>query len=192
MSTSSQVATYIALIAASTTIGYWVGVGSTLRVTRSSDPLEHDKQTESEGSGGEDQSESSEDQPREQLSSVNAGMLEECKLALIVRSDLKMSTGKIAAQYVHASLACFKSLQASNPKLLRRWERGGQSKVTLRCDSEDELMMLQTTAQSFNLCARSIQDAGRTQIAAGSRTVLGIGPGPARLINQVTGKLRLL
>jgi hypothetical protein len=51
---------------------------------------------------------------------------------------------------------------------------------------------------------------GRTQIAAGSTTVLGIGPGlliilfahilliargitaPARLINQVTGKLRLL
>ncbi|KZV78178.1 hypothetical protein EXIGLDRAFT_634495, partial [Exidia glandulosa HHB12029] len=51
---------------------------------------------------------------------------------------------------------------------------------------------LQAVAKSLNLCARSIQDAGRTQIAAGSTTVLGIGPGPVRLINQVTGKLKLL
>lgn len=47
-------------------------------------------------------------------------------------------------------------------------------------------------ARSLNLCARTIQDAGRTQVAPGSKTVLGIGPGPARLINQVTGKLKLL
>ncbi|PPQ98271.1 hypothetical protein CVT26_013539 [Gymnopilus dilepis] len=42
---------------------------------------------------------------------------------------------------------------------------------------------------------------GRTQIAAGSRTVLGIIAqeihsdgviGPGRLVNQITGKLRLL
>ncbi|KAA1468575.1 peptidyl-tRNA hydrolase [Dentipellis sp. KUC8613] len=101
-----------------------------------------------------------------------------------------MSTGKVAAQ--HATLACYKSLSASNPALLRHWERTGQTKVALKCDNEDELLLLQAQAQSLNLCARSIQDAGRTQIAAGSRTVLGVGPGPTRLINQVTGKLRLL
>jgi PTH2 family peptidyl-tRNA hydrolase len=36
---------------------------------------------------------------------------------------------------------------------------------------------LQSAALKRGLCAKSIQDAGRTQIAAGSRTVLGIGPG---------------
>jgi len=67
-----------------------------------------------------------------------------------------------------------------------------QTKVTLQCGSEDDLLLLQAQAQSLKLCARSIQDAydiyrlrklmfllvpfysGRTQIAAGSRTVLGI------------------
>lgn len=72
---------------------------------------------------------------------------------------------------------------------------GRQTKVALRCSDEEELLLLQAKAQSLNLCARSIQDAwvllavvfvhvlifycfrGRTQVAAGSRTVLGIGPG---------------
>ncbi|KAI0321672.1 peptidyl-tRNA hydrolase, partial [Amylostereum chailletii] len=126
----------------------------------------------------------------EDLASVQPGTLEECKLVLVVRSDLGMSAGKIAAH--HATLACYKALSKNNPKLLKHWERTGQTKIALRCDSEDDLLLLQAQAQSLDLCARSIQDAGRTQIAAGSRTVLGVGPGPARLVNQVTGKLRLL
>lgn len=36
---------------------------------------------------------------------------------------------------------------------------------------------MQAIARSLGLIAHSICDAGRTQIAAGSRTVLGIGPG---------------
>lgn len=51
--------------------------------------------------------------------------------------------------------------------------------------------MLQAQAMSLGLCARVIQDAGRTQIASGSRTVLGI-LGPKGVIDQVTGNLRLL
>ncbi|KIO34771.1 hypothetical protein M407DRAFT_240569 [Tulasnella calospora MUT 4182] len=126
------------------------------------------------------------------LASVTPGLFEECKMVLVVRSDLGMTRGKIAAQCGHATLACYKTLQKSNPALLAHWERIGQAKVALKCDSEDELLLLQATAQSLNLCARTIQDAGRTQIAAGSTTVLGIGPGPVKLVNQVTGKLKLL
>ncbi|KAJ7932616.1 peptidyl-tRNA hydrolase [Mycena leptocephala] len=86
-----------------------------------------------------------------------------------------MSTGKIAAQ--HATLACYKTLLSKNPALLRRWARAGYLKSVVRCSDEDELLLLQAQAQSLNLCARSIQDAGRTQIAAGSTTVLGVlGP----------------
>jgi peptidyl-tRNA hydrolase, PTH2 family len=45
------------------------------------------------------------------------------------------------------------------PQLVKHWERIGQAKIALRCDSEDELLLLQATAQSLNLCAQSIQDA---------------------------------
>ena len=51
--------------------------------------------------------------------------------------------------------------------------------------------MLQAAAMSLSLTAKVIHDAGRTQIAAGSATVLGIGPAPKSLVDQVTGALKL-
>ena len=99
--------------------------------------------------------------------------------------------GKIGAQCGHATLACYKRFLKSDP-ILRRWERAGQMKVALQVKSEDELEILQAQAISLGLVAEVIADAGRTQIAPGSHTVLGIGPGPESLINQVTGQLRLL
>ncbi|KAE8441682.1 hypothetical protein EG329_004555 [Mollisiaceae sp. DMI_Dod_QoI] len=119
---------------------------------------------------------------------------ENCKLVLVVRTDLGMTKGKIAAQCGHATLACYKRFLKNDPKstILRRWEREGQMKVALQIKNEDELEMLQAQAISLGLVAEVIADAGRTQIAAGSHTVLGIGPGPASIIDKVTGGLKLL
>ena len=44
--------------------------------------------------------------------------------------------------------------------------------------TEDEMDILKAKAMSLNLNFCVIKDAGRTQIAAGSKTVLAIGPGP--------------
>lgn len=65
-------------------------------------------------------------------------------------------------------------------------------KIALQAKSEEDLDTLQATAISLGLVAEVIADAGRTQIASGSHTVLGIGPGPASVINHVTGTLKLL
>lgn len=118
---------------------------------------------------------------------------EEVKLVLAVRTDLGMTKGKIAAQCGHATLACYKSLVSHAPSagLLKRWENNGQPKIAVQVKSEEELMTLQALAQSLGLCARVIHDAGRTQIAAGSATVLGV-LGPKSVVDQVTGELKLL
>ncbi|KAJ1930790.1 Peptidyl-tRNA hydrolase protein 2, mitochondrial, partial [Linderina pennispora] len=58
-------------------------------------------------------------------------------------------------------------------------------------NSEEEMLELQRKAASLGLVAQSICDAGRTQIASGSRTVLGIGPGPISLVDKVSGHLKL-
>jgi PTH2 family peptidyl-tRNA hydrolase len=117
---------------------------------------------------------------------------EECKLVLVVRTDLGMTKGKIAAQASHATLACYKALKAANSPVLSRWERLGQAKIAVQVKSEDELLLLQAQAMSVGLCAKIIHDAGRTQIASGSATVLGVGPGPRSVVDQVTGGLKLL
>ncbi|KAK7058281.1 hypothetical protein VNI00_001912 [Paramarasmius palmivorus] len=183
---------YAAVVAVALSVGYFAGVSTSKprdQVSRIPKPTGEISKEEEESSDAE--SETSSVQGDQDLSSVELLPEDECKLVLVVRSDLGMSTGKIAAQCSHATLACYKSLLASNVTLLRRWEKSGQTKIALRCSNEEELLTLQAQAQSLNLCARSIQDAGRTQIAAGSRTVLGI-LGPVRLVNRITGTLRLL
>ncbi|GAA5862465.1 hypothetical protein JCM8547_002073 [Rhodosporidiobolus lusitaniae] len=186
MAQTSLWGTAAAVGLASGLIGYFVGVGATLPITRG---LDKNAQEESEDDGeGSDSEYGDEDA----LKGIKAEGNEPCKLVLVVRSDLQMTKGKIAAQCGHATLACYKSLVKSNPTLVQHWERTGQAKIALKCDSEEELQLLQASAQSLGLCARSIQDAGRTQVDPGTTTVLGIGPAPVRIVNQVTSNLRLL
>ncbi|GBE78132.1 peptidyl-tRNA hydrolase PTH2-domain-containing protein [Sparassis latifolia] len=191
------VLTTIAFIATWLSIGYAIGAK-----TASSAPLKKSggqlpapptpAPKNTEDVEDEADSEGEEEVADGDLSAVKPGFLEPCKLVLIVRTDLGMTTGKIAAQCGHATLACYKALLKTNPTLLQHWERTGQAKIALKASSEDQLLELEAVAKSLNLCARAIHDAGKTQIAAGSRTVLGIGPAPVELVNRVTGKLRLL
>ncbi|KFY81757.1 hypothetical protein V500_11117 [Pseudogymnoascus sp. VKM F-4518 (FW-2643)] len=116
---------------------------------------------------------------------------EECKLVLVVRTDLGMTKGKIAAQCGHAVLACYKTSLRTNP-YLRAWERGGQAKIAVQINSEAGIEELAAKAKAAGLVAEVVCDAGRTQIAAGSMTVLGVGPGKRSLVDQVTGGLKLL
>ncbi|KCV72013.1 hypothetical protein H696_01420 [Fonticula alba] len=116
------------------------------------------------------------------------------KMVLVIRMDLGMQKGKIAAQCSHATLSAY-SRARDNPAwrpLLRRWMRySGQAKVTLKGDSEEHLLALRDHARSLDLPTAFIRDAGRTQIAAGSMTVLAIGPAPSSAIDLVTSSLKL-
>lgn len=77
-------------------------------------------------------------------------------------------------------------------QLLKKWERSGQAKIAVQVKSQQELIDLRARARALGLTGEVIQDAGRTQIEAGSYTVLGVGPGPKSVIDQVTGGLKLL
>lgn len=117
---------------------------------------------------------------------------EQCKMVLVVRKDLPMTKGKIAAQCAHAALACYEKAAVRTPKCLNVWKSQGQAKIALQCDDFQELQRLKVRASRLGLIAEEIVDAGRTQIEPGSTTVLGVGPGPVSLINEVTGNLKLL
>ncbi|KAF2748926.1 PTH2-domain-containing protein [Sporormia fimetaria CBS 119925] len=189
--TTASIAIACAIVAGLT--GYFIGQAKSLGLFGgspiSTPPARH---------GSKDAADSDDESDDESESAGELGEFpdhkEECKLVLVVRTDLGMTKGKIGAQCGHATLACYKHFlrHAPDSAILRRWERTGQAKVALQVKSEEELEMLQAQALSLGLCAHIVHDAGRTQIASGSATVLGIGPAPKGVIDQVTGHLKLL
>ncbi|XP_021751765.1 peptidyl-tRNA hydrolase 2, mitochondrial-like [Chenopodium quinoa] len=120
-----------------------------------------------------------------------ADVLEDFKMVLVVRNDLKMGKGKIAAQCSHATLGLYKKLLNRAPKALNRWEMCGQVKVVVKIESEEDLLNLQGRAKSIHIPTHIVIDAGRTQIAPNSRTVMAV-LGPADMVDDVTGGLKLL
>lgn len=113
------------------------------------------------------------------------------KMVLVVRSDLRMQKGKVAAQVAHAAVLCYKKGMAEQPEVVRAWEQLGQTKVCVKVDSEESLLGLAAQAKEAGLVFGVVRDAGRTQVDAGSLTVLGIGPGPASAVELITGHLKL-
>ncbi|MEM0360144.1 MAG: peptidyl-tRNA hydrolase Pth2 [Candidatus Diapherotrites archaeon] len=111
------------------------------------------------------------------------------KQAIIVRKDLKMGAGKIAAQAAHASLAALE--KTKNTEIVEKWKAEGMPKIVLKVASEKELLELFMKAKKELPCAL-IKDAGRTQVEPGTATCIAIGPAEESKINKYTGKLKLL
>ncbi len=114
------------------------------------------------------------------------------KQAIVVRSDLKMGKGKLAAQVAHASLASAEEAMSRKGAWFDDWKGGGQAKIVLKVRSEEELRELLRKAKSAKLPTALVQDRGLTQLEPGTVTCLGIGPGPEDQIDRITGKLKLL
>lgn len=115
------------------------------------------------------------------------------KQVIVVRSDLKMGKGKLAAQVAHAALDAAETARQRRPQWYGQWMELGQAKVVLKTDGgEQALEGLQKQARSLGLPVSLIQDRGLTQLEPGTTTCLGIGPGPSLDIDKVTGKLKLL
>jgi PTH2 family peptidyl-tRNA hydrolase len=122
--------------------------------------------------------------------------VQEYKMILVVREDLKMGKGKIGAQCGHAVLGAYRQIIRGSNKLhqewLNNWEYIGEAKICVKCNSEKEMIDISNVAKEKGLNTHIVVDAGRTQIASGSKTVLAIGPAPVEVINEVTSQLRLL
>ena len=114
------------------------------------------------------------------------------KQAIVVRSDLGMGKGKLAAQAAHASLSAAEMTFNSRPSWYEDWKSEGQKKVVLKVGSESELDELYSMARHAKLPAALVVDRGLTQVEPGTVTCLGIGPGPDGEVDGITGKLKLL
>ncbi|KAM9134135.1 putative peptidyl-tRNA hydrolase 2 isoform 4-T4 [Pangshura tecta] len=100
---------------------------------------------------------------------------------------------QIAAQVGHAAVGLYQLIQekSTGREMICQWDEYGAKKVVVQGSNTAHLMDLQALALSLELPTYLVQDAGRTQVPTGSYTVLAI-IGEEEIVNQVTGKLRLL
>lgn len=113
------------------------------------------------------------------------------KMILCVNMSLKMDKGKIAAQCGHATLAAYRISHNKCPLHIQVWEATGQAKIAIKC-SEEEMHNVAAEAANAGLVHYIVTDMGRTQIAAGSKTVCAIGPAPVHEIDKITKNYKLL
>lgn len=114
------------------------------------------------------------------------------KQVIIVRRDVNMGTGKIAAQVAHAAVMGAEKVKASRREWFNSWFGAGQAKVVVKVKSIEELMDVRMRAEELNLPVVQVHDSGLTQIPSGTITCVGIGPAPSELIDKVTFELKLL
>ena len=118
------------------------------------------------------------------------------KMVFLVRLDLKMGAGKIAAQVAHAAIGLYDDIMNGDDEYhieaLNYWNTFGAKKIVLKCDNYETMKQVAIQAKQSQLPFILISDAGHTQIPAGSVTVLGIGPDSSEKINKLTGNFKLM
>src|SRR3989344_9100083 len=93
------------------------------------------------------------------------------KQAILVRKDLKMPSGKLAAQVSHASVsAAFKSTKNN----IEAWELSGMKKVVLKVDNLSELLNYEKLAKKNKLVTSLIKDLGKTFFTKPETTCQGL------------------
>lgn len=118
------------------------------------------------------------------------------KQVIVMRKDLGMRAGKMVAQGAHASMKVLlehRDHVAEHSAWLAEWLEGSFTKVCVRVESEQELLLAYSTAQHLGLPCALITDNGTTEFnGVKTNTCIAVGPGPEELVDQVTGEMRLL
>ncbi|TFG01952.1 MAG: peptidyl-tRNA hydrolase [Promethearchaeota archaeon] len=114
------------------------------------------------------------------------------KMVIIIRADLKMSKGKIAAQAAHAAVTAVTNARRRHSKWLKDWLNEGQKKIVVKVNSLGEMEKLFRIANNQRIPLAKINDAGLTELEPGTTTAIAIGPGPNGKIDKITANLKLL
>jgi len=114
------------------------------------------------------------------------------KQAIVFRSDLKMSKGKIAAQAGHAAASAAETARKHFKEWWKAWLKEGQCKIAVKVKSEKELLELEMQAKELALPCVLIIDRGLTEVPPETITCLGIGPAPVEKLDKITSMLPLL
>lgn len=133
----------------------------------------------------------------------------ETKQVIVVRKDLNMRKGKLAAQVAHASMAFLTHQLRHEPgeaneygcyryeiwlqSRTREWLNSSFAKVVVSVDSEEELRDLIAQAREALITVHEIIDSGRTEFhGVPTLTCAAFGPDIPAKLDPITGQLKLL
>lgn len=127
------------------------------------------------------------------------------KQVIVMRKDLGMRAGKMIAQGAHASMgAVMPYLITYGPDYVEfdinghrgtiaEWLNGPHKKVTVRVESEQELLDIYEAAMSSNMIAHLVIDNGLTEFhGVPTKTCCAIGPDTEENLDAITGHLKLI
>ncbi len=113
----------------------------------------------------------------------------EYKQVILVRHDLKLPKGKLAAQSAHASVS---AVLKADKRAVQQWSLAGMKKVALKVADEKMLYRYVQQAKDVGLVTAVITDAGKTVVAPGTVTCAAIGPDDESRIDKICQDLSLL
>lgn len=122
------------------------------------------------------------------------------KQVIVIRKDLNMPAGKLAAQVAHASMATITNrlknidngyILETNDINLKEWLENRFTKVILYVKSEKALLEVYDKAIEKQLPTYLIEDAGFTVFDKPTKTCLSIGPCLQDDLIGITNKLQL-
>ena len=135
-------------------------------------------------------------------------IMKEVKQVIVVRKDLNMRKGKLAAQVAHASMKVLLdnmvrssfshygeewTLQVHPHTPLAKWLYGLFTKIVLYVEFEEAITALENRCHFAKIPCAVITDAGKTEFKGQPTiTCIAIGPWWADEIDLITGELPLL
>ena len=124
------------------------------------------------------------------------------KQVIVVRKDLNMRKGKIAAQVAHAAMKFLvdnNEAERGDEVIVKlspteaMWLTGSFTKVVVSVDSEDALNDLIMRAELMDVEVHPIIDSGKTEFnGVPTLTCAAFGPCDAKELDIITGNLKLL
>lgn len=114
------------------------------------------------------------------------------KQVIVIRKDLKMRKGKMAAQVAHASMS-FLLADLDRTSEEHEWLSGSFAKVVVSVNSEKELEALVHKGREAGIKVFDIVDSGRTEFhGEPTLTCAAFGPAEVSRLDKVTGGLELM
>jgi PTH2 family peptidyl-tRNA hydrolase len=112
------------------------------------------------------------------------------KQVIIVRTDLNMRKGKVAAQVAHASTMILYNHFGSDK--ITKWLEDNYKKIVVGCRDEQELFKIKDLCNQNNIPNFLVQDLGLTEFSNKTYTCIGVGPDQDKIIDSICKDYKLI